>query len=199
MSRAASAPSLMDWLLAVVAMSGVTPGNGTLAWGAEPRAAVSSPAGAGPRLASLPVADVALRPDGTLAGRILRPTDGQPTTVAQVPITLLENQRVVARVQSDAEGRFAVAHLPGGVYQVRFDDAPLGTPRFCRVWSATGAPPQAAAELTLPRETPVVRGQSLLWANWPPSFPLVALTTGAVTAPIVYHNVHQDNRVPISP
>jgi hypothetical protein len=89
--------------------------------------------------------------------------------------------------------------LSGGAYEVVLEDTLGSSHYFCRVWSAAGAPPQAAPELALSRDPLVVRGQSLLWRSWPPNATIAALTAGAIIGPVVYHNVHQDNRVPISP
>ena len=172
------------------------------AWGAEPLPPAPQQAGgdrAVPGSLAPTLVDVMLQADGSLRGRIVGAGHQPSWAVAQVPVTFLRDHQPIARVQSDDAGQFAVPNFRGGTYEVLVGDAPLGGRHFCRIWSAIGAPPQASAELTLLREPVVVRGQSLFWAAWPPNATMTALTAGAITGPIVYNNVHHDNRAPTTP
>ncbi|GIS62016.1 MAG: hypothetical protein CM1200mP2_42410 [Planctomycetaceae bacterium] len=79
------------------------------------------------------VVDVVLSPDGTLAGRVVdtrhRPRGGTIVNVHR-------GRRVVARTRTDADGRYAITDLPGGLYQFRVGDSLT----LVRVWSAGTAP-----------------------------------------------------------
>jgi hypothetical protein len=146
------------------------------------------------------IVDVAIQPDGVLRGQVLDPQgDASVEARTGLSIDFLRGQQVVARSRTDHAGRFAVADLKGGVYQIILERplAPQG--HFCRLWPSAGAPPQAATELTLVLEPVVVRGRPNLWVAWPPSLTTTALAVGAIAGPIIYFNAHQDNRVPASP
>ena len=68
------------------------------------------------------VVDVVLSPDGTLAGRVVdtrnRPRGGTIVNVHR-------GRRVVARTRTDADGRYAITDLAGGLYQFRVGDSPV--------------------------------------------------------------------------
>lgn len=146
------------------------------------------------------IVDVAIQSDGVLRGRILDTQGGTPAEAkAGLPISFVRDQKLVARAISDDAGRFAIPGLSGGIYQVILEHPLVPRWQFCRLWSSEGAPPQASREMALILDPVVVRGRAGLWLGWPPSFTATALTAGAISAPIIYHNVHRDNAVPMSP
>ena len=61
------------------------------------------------------VADVALSPGGMLHGQIV---DSSGAGVAGVLISVRQQNQVVAQATSDATGRFEVAGMPGGMFQL---------------------------------------------------------------------------------
>lgn len=103
-------------------------------------------------VSSAKVVDVVLSPDGTLTGRVVdtrnRPRGG---TIVDVK----RGRRVVARARTDADGRYAITDLPGGLYQFRVDDSE----RLVRAWAAGTAPRGADRQLRVVADAPVVRGQ----------------------------------------
>lgn len=146
------------------------------------------------------ITDVAIQPDGVLRGRIV---DSQGNTLVEesagLTVRVFRGSQVVADTRSDPSGQFALANLNGGMYQVVVERRGVSSGYFCRIWSSSGAPPQASPELTLVLQPVVLRGQSALWMAWPPGFTVTALTAGAIAGPIIYNNVHKDNTVPLSP
>ncbi len=160
-----------------------------------------APGTAGPSSAGRQaVVDVAIQPDGVLRGRILDASSGISSEACiGLPITFLRGDQVIGRTFSDTQGQFAVARLTRGVYQVVVERPNLTGSIFCRVWPADVAPPRSLSELTIVTQPNIVRGQSALWVMWPPSPAAVMVATGAIAAPIIYNNVHKDNRVPASP
>jgi hypothetical protein len=119
---------------------------------------------------------------------------------AGLEVRLIHAGQVVAQTRTDAWGRFSVANLRGGVYQVLAGSQVIQSERFCRLWTAKAAPPSARSALALPLADPVVRGQLTIPAI---TFPQAALFTGivagAVAPPIIYGKAQHDNRVPTSP
>ncbi len=121
------------------------------------------------------IVDVFVRPDGTLQGRVISSRSELPSgSTAAMRVVLVKGRRTVAVATTGQHGIFTLQNLPAGTYQVIVD---------------------------VPAE-PIVRGQP------PRFFPVMSLqqaatvaviATGAVAAPVIYHNTLIDNRVPASP
>jgi len=88
------------------------------------------------------VLDIGLKSDGVFAGRVV---DHAGTPSAKTEVTIRQGQQVVAKTTTDAEGRFAVKGLKGGVYEVASGKT-VGT---YRVWNETVAPPAAKEQALL--------------------------------------------------
>jgi len=146
----------------------------------------------------LPIIDVELQSDGCFVGRVTK-SDGQPAPNAAFSVS--NNRGVVVRGCADQQGLVTVHGLQGGVYQFV-----VGTEsHLLRLWSGGTAPPSAIREVLLVQEASVVRAQ---WAaprrlnnlarriKFGARNPLVfgAVLTTAVGAPVIVHNVHQDNK-----
>ena len=111
--------------------------------------------------------DVALQKGGVLQGRFVDAGDGSASDgstsdgstsdvpIAGAPISLLYNNRVVARTQTDKQGRFTFSRLRGGVYQVAAPD----TQQLYRLWAAGTAPKAAEQVARVVAGQSVVRGQ----------------------------------------
>ncbi|MEZ6131456.1 MAG: carboxypeptidase-like regulatory domain-containing protein [Planctomycetaceae bacterium] len=98
------------------------------------------------------VTDVALAAQGDLTGTIVN-EQGQP--LADMPVQIVHDRKVVAMVKSDATGRYSVKGLRGGLHMVRT----VNNQTLCRFWNAGAAPPAASRSLTLTSSSTVVRGQ----------------------------------------
>ena len=96
--------------------------------------------------------DVALSVDGTLSGVVID-TKNQPR--GETTVEVRRGRRVVARTRTDSRGRYSVANLPGGLYQVRVD----GTETLIRAWAAGTAPRSATGPLQVVADAPIARGQ----------------------------------------
>ena len=103
--------------------------------------------------------DIALSSDGVLVGTI-HTADGMASSGKSVVIQ--RDGQLIAEVKSDAEGRFIVAGLSGGVYQVDIG----GQPQNYRMWTADSAPPVAQPSLIVQEGQPVVRGQMGCGVGW---------------------------------
>lgn len=148
-----------------------------------------------------PMGDVSLRSDGGLEGRVLVAAAGQTHQLPGSTVVLLRDGRPAAEATTDAEGRFRVGRLTGGVYQVAVR-TPRGTYAACfRVWTASSAPPGAAPQCRLvlvDREPAVVRGQSIPGLGASDLVALAGLVAGGITAPIIYGS-KQDVWIPATP
>lgn len=120
-----------------------------MAYGVSPGGA--SPSGTPVIREAVPVQDVALQPDGVLRGQVL---DGQGQPVANGAVAVAQQGKLVTRTQTDEQGRFAVAGLRGGLYQV----ATAQGGGVYRVWTAEAAPPVAKNAALIVNDATVVRG-----------------------------------------
>jgi hypothetical protein len=102
--------------------------------------------------APITVGDVSLDNDGVLTGQVV---DAQGIAMKNVPVRVLHQGAQIAVVQSDAEGRFAIAGLRGGVHQV---ETPVSTNVY-RFWAAHTSPPSASRGVLLVNDGTVERGQ----------------------------------------
>ena len=126
--------------------------------------------------------DVALSITGTLSGAVV---DTRGHARGKTAVEVRRGRRLVARALTDANGRYDVSNLPGGLYQVRVD----GTETLVRAWAAGTAPRSAAKQLPVIADAPIVRGQD---QDAPPAesasrglFGGSALADGLVSALIV--------------
>jgi hypothetical protein len=88
---------------------------------------------------AISVIDVALGEDGSLRGQVL---DLQGVPAADTTVAVVHQGEVVATMQTDSQGRYSVAGLNTGLYQVVTEDGIT----VCRVWTAKTAPPSAQPE-----------------------------------------------------
>jgi len=145
--------------------------------------------------------DIVLQDDGALVGRIV---DAQGLAVANTPVSVQTGGKEVARVLTDETGRFRVAELKGGVYQV----ASTGHQGVYRLWAPRTAPPAAAKGLSIVSQpTDVVRGQYgpppgpgspfARVGQWVAEHPII--TAGVVAAAIAIPLVLNDDDDPVTP
>jgi hypothetical protein len=130
--------------------------------------------------ASPAVRDVSLQPNGRLQGQVL---DSQGAPRAGIPVALVQDSKVVAATQTQADGRFAMQGVKAGVYQ-------LGTANgvsVVRLWAPRMAPPAAQPQALVIDGDTVVRGGmggglfGLLTNPWV----LAGLTATAIIVPLV--------------
>lgn len=109
---------------------------------------------AGPAPAGAPssVRDVELQKGGVLNGQLLSIT-GQPS--AKMKMALVDRHGDARRIVTDAEGKFQIAGLRGGSYNLIVGEG--GVP--VRVWAQGTAPPHAQSELLMLDSVMAVRGQ----------------------------------------
>lgn len=135
--------------------------------------------------------DVSLGQDGRLSGQLVSATH---KAKAQTPVVIIRRGRVVARTQTDAQGRFAVTGLSGGLYEIEAPDAR----RAVRLWAPGTAPPAAQSAITLTASPLVVRGQYqpgpmvrfIEYTKYPLAHPLVfgGIVGASVAIPVAIHN-----------
>ena len=97
--------------------------------------------------------DVAMANDGTISGRVL---DAGQKGVAKAEVSVRQGKNEVAKVMTDADGRFEIADLKGGVYVVAADSG-YGLFRF---WTAKSAPPKSHEQVLVMSKAVVVRAQN---------------------------------------
>jgi hypothetical protein len=97
--------------------------------------------------------DVAMAKDGSIAGRVL---DSDQKGVVKTTVSIRQGKTEVAQATTDAEGRFEVANLKGGIYLVA---ASSGYGLF-RFWTAKSAPPKSHDQVLLMSKAIIVRAQN---------------------------------------
>ena len=126
------------------------------------------------------VTDVAMQADGTVQGQVL---NAQGAHLDGAVVSIRQGNEEVARTLTDAQGRFTVRNLRGGVYHVV---AGRGAKVF-RFWAPKTAPPSAQAQAVIVSGAEIVRGQGMY------ALDVVTLTTlgasiAAVTVAAVNNN-----------
>lgn len=114
--------------------------------GAETVASPSLP------LSQSTILDTRLDRTGRLLGQVV---DAQGNPQADLSIDLLREGETLAQVVTDAEGRFRVDGLSGGLLVIDTQ----GATAFARVWTNEAAPPSATPGLLLVTDGSVARGQ----------------------------------------
>lgn len=97
--------------------------------------------------------DVAMAKDGSISGRVL---DAKQKGVAKTTVSIRQGKTEVAQAVTDADGRFEIENLKGGVYLVA---ASSGYGLF-RFWTAKSAPPKSHDQVLLMSKSIVVRAQN---------------------------------------
>lgn len=91
--------------------------------------------------------------DGTISGRVL---DAEQNGVAKTEVSIRQGKMEVAKTVTDADGRFEIANVKGGVYVVAANSG-YGLFRF---WTAKSAPPKSHEKVLLMSNSVVVRAQN---------------------------------------
>ena len=97
------------------------------------------------------IQDVALTADGQLRGQVV---DRTGTAKVNSPVSLLSEDREVAKATTDQQGQFAIPLAKGGVYQLRTTEGAA----LLRVWTNQTAPPSAREGVLLVSDREIVRG-----------------------------------------
>lgn len=103
------------------------------------------------KITTAAVRDIELTNQKAIAGAVVTP---EGAAVAGEKIEVFSNAKLIARVQTDARGRFQVKGLRPGIHVVR---SRFGA-KACRFWSPGTAPPSARTGMVL-TSGKVVRGQ----------------------------------------
>ena len=128
------------------------------------------------------VGDVALSPGGMLHGQVV---DSSGAGVAGVLVTVRQQNQLVAQATSDATGRFEIAGMPGGMFQLTSEH---GQGSY-RLWAPTTSPPNARPAALLVHDTQVVRGQSQLSKLFSHPIVIAGVIAAAVAIPITVHAI----------
>ncbi len=163
--------SLASWLVAPATLGLLPP----------PCAAAETPGSAPP-----PVRDVALADDGLLYGAVVDP---QGHGLAKTEVLLAQPGGASVRVLTADDGRFAVARLPGGVYEA----SAAGRSGVVRVWQRTSAPPGARSTVVIVAGGETIRGQAPRTGFMKSdAFLISAAIVGAVAIPVFISVSAQD-------
>ena len=156
--------------IAAVSMAGV----GT----ALPQAALAATGSSEPiarqELVAPATLDVALDHDGVLRGQVVNP---QGAAVKDCPVSLWQQDRMVASTKTDAAGQFAVSNVRSGShYVVAGEDYAV-----CRVWTAQAAPRAAQKCALLVSGGQLVRGQGQT-SGWRGPTLMLGIVGGVIAA-----------------
>ena len=134
--------------------------------------------GAGPAPNGTPsaVRDVELQKGGVLSGQLLN-VAGQPSS--DLTFALVDRNGDARRIVTDAEGKFRIAGLRGGAYNLVVGKSGVSV----RVWAKGTAPPHAQNELLMFDSAMTARGQGGLGLLSNPWF-LGAAIAAAIAIPI---------------
>lgn len=132
-----------------------------------------------------PVVDVMLDDGGALQGQVV---DVQGKPLAQSVLSIRQADREVATAVSDPSGRFRVAGLRGGMYQIVAGEAT----HVYRLWAPRTAPPSAQPGAFVVVGGQQVLGQShhgqrllkLLHNPWV----IAGIVAAAIAIPVAIHN-----------
>jgi Carboxypeptidase regulatory-like domain len=111
-----------------------------------------APAAAVPARQAPVVVDVSLANGGVLTGQVV---DAQGQPLAGTPVAVRSAQGMVTWGTTDRGGRFQLAGLGGGLYEV---SAAQRSGAF-RLWANNSSPPSAVKQVMLVAGEPVARGQ----------------------------------------
>ena len=98
------------------------------------------------------VADVTLTQNNALSGAVVSEA-GKPVDGAIVVLT--KEGKPVAKTTSNAQGKFALASVKSGSYELKAGH----TTRLVRLWNSDVAPPASAEKATLVMDSTTVRAQ----------------------------------------
>lgn len=123
------------------------------------------------------IADVALHGDGELQGAIVD-SNGRP--IADAPILIGKQGKPIAKLRTDAQGRYIAGGLTPGLYQV----VTHGRGEQIRVWAAGTAPASAKQGIIHVADPAIARGAGTgrLYSVF--SHPLFAFAVAAATVAI---------------
>ena len=128
------------------------------------------------------VVDVALSSGGMLFGQVVDP---QGVSLAQIPVSLLSQDREIAAVVTDQNGYFVASGLRDGVYQIS-TSAGQGT---YRLWSPGMAPPSAEQGALIVYGEDTVRGQYGPIGHWLSNpWVIAGIVAVAVAVPVAISN-----------
>ncbi len=144
---------------------------------------------------SPPTIDVMLHDGGLLLGQVLD-AQGQPQRF--VPVSLYAKDRLLATVKTDAQGRYTLRGLHGGIYRL----VSAGGYGPYRLWNPGAGPPTCRPGTLLIVGNGPVRGNLSLpgagslhfWLSDP--YVIAGLIGAGVAVPIIIHN---NQRSPSSP
>jgi hypothetical protein len=131
------------------------------------------------------VRDVALDAQGRITGQFVD-VQGQPRPHQSLVIQRQGGQP--RRMSTDAQGRFVVENMSGGVYQIAADDTAV----VCRCWTANSAPPVAAKQLLIVSGEGVERGQRPFCDLLTGPLLIGLVIVAAIAIPIAVHNSQDD-------
>jgi len=140
------------------------------------------------------ITDIALGEGGLLAGQLLG-AQGNPLAGVRVSLEDVQN-REIATVTTDQQGRFSVANVRGGVYQI----VTPNSRGIYRLWAPGMAPPSAKQGVLMVAGGDAVRGapprsSAKFWLNNP--VVVGGLVATAVALPVAI--VSTQHRSPSSP
>jgi len=133
------------------------------------------------------ISDVALGTDGTLRGQVVDAAGG---AMAGVKVRVRQQENIIAETTSNPAGKFEVAGLPGGVFQVTTDNSE-GSFRF---WAPETAPPGARHAVLVVHDSAAVRGQSALGRLLSRPLAVALVVATAVAVPVVIHQIEVDRK-----
>lgn len=133
--------------------------------------------------------DVVLGTDGKLCGQVVN-QQGVPQVAT--PVVLSQGDQIVGIAETDEAGRFELAQVRGGIYQLHT----AGGVGNYRVWTHRTAPPSAVEQVQLVHDEAIALGQlgngkvmGFLTNPWV----VAGIVATAVAVPVAIHNNDDDS------
>ncbi|HEX4145194.1 MAG TPA: carboxypeptidase-like regulatory domain-containing protein [Pirellulales bacterium] len=133
------------------------------------------------------ISDVALAAGGTLRGQVVDAAGG---AMPGVNVMIRQQDNVIARTSTDPAGKFEVAGMPGGVFQISTDRSEGSF----RLWAPETAPPGARPAVLVVHDSVAVRGQSAIGRLLSRPLAMATIVASAVAIPIVIHQVEIERK-----
>ena len=147
--------------------------------------------------ASAMVHDVHLKSDNCFRGQL--PPEEFSESRQGVLIRFYHGDHLIAETKTDRLGRFTLRYLPPGTGTLVVSVNGTAKACFCRLWAPGTSPPVSQAKQ---KETNLTTRAQNLHVFPTMSFQQVAsvagVVGGAVATPIVWHNIQQDHKAPVS-
>ena len=149
--------------------------------------AVATPVPPASSAPTLKPVDVELTIDRSMVGQLV---NHNGIGIASAPVEIWQKAQLIQTSMTDEEGRYRLASLDGGTYEINFGDRI----QPARCWTSGTAPPNSIASLRSIADEEVVRAQQRSGAVCGVVNPwiIAGVAVAAIVIPVALHNHRED-------